>query len=215
MKLRQSLDMTNKNRLKDMDAGPAEETRLLEQIANGNRASFDALYRQMHGLLFTVAMGVLNNREAAQDVVQDVFVLVWDRAAAFDGAKGKASTWLVALTRNKSIDRLRSVNRRARLNSEFEEEGKTDARFDDRDSLQDAIAAERAAIIRAAIAKLNADQQAAIQLAFFDDMPYPTVAKKLALPVGTVKARIRRGMKKLQDFLSVEMAALGAPSMGI
>ena len=67
-----------------MDAGPAEETRLLEQIANGDRASFDALYRQMHGLLFTVAMGVLNNREAAQDVVQEMKIVNKRKPIALD-----------------------------------------------------------------------------------------------------------------------------------
>lgn len=178
-----------------------EESRLLEQVGRGDRDSFDELHRRMNALLFSTAMGVLNNREAAQDVVQDVFIQIWERASSYDASRGKASTWLITLTRNKSIDRLRSMQRRARLNSDFEEHGKTDIRFDDRDSLVDAIHAERAATIRQAIAKLNTDQQAAIQLAFFDDMPYPAVAERLEVPLGTVKARIRRGMKKLANLL--------------
>ena len=158
----------------------------------------------MNTLLFSIAMGVLNNREAAQDVIQDVFIQIWERAASYDAERGKASTWLITLTRNKSIDRLRALNRRTRLNSDFEEQGKTDVRFDDRDSLTDAVMAERAATIRTAISKLNADQQAAIQLAYFDDMPYPAVAQRLSVPLGTVKARIRRGMKKLKNLLDSE-----------
>jgi RNA polymerase sigma-70 factor, ECF subfamily len=181
-----------------------EESRLLEQVGRGDRDSFNELHRKMNALLFSTAMSVLNNREAAQDVVQDVFIQIWERASSYDASRGKASTWLITLTRNKSIDRLRSLQRRARLNSDFEEHGKTDMRFDDRDSLVDAIHAERAATIRQAIAKLNADQQAAIQLAFFDDMPYPAVAERLHVPLGTVKARIRRGMKKLADLLEPE-----------
>jgi RNA polymerase sigma-70 factor (ECF subfamily) len=181
-----------------------EESRLLEQVGLGDRASFDELHRRMGTLLFSTAMGVLNNREAAQDVVQDVFIQIWERAASYDSARGKASTWLITLTRNKSIDRLRAMQRRARLNSDFEEQGKTEVRFDDRDSLVDAIQAERTATIRQAISKLNADQQAAIQLAFFDDMPYPAVAERLEVPLGTVKARIRRGMKKLANLLEPE-----------
>ncbi|MEK0450739.1 MAG: hypothetical protein RL088_3007 [Verrucomicrobiota bacterium] len=181
-----------------------EESRLLEQVGLGDRASFDELHRRMGTLLFSTAMGVLNNREAAQDVVQDVFIQIWERASSYDSTRGKASTWLITLTRNKSIDRLRAMQRRARLNSDFEEHGKTDVRFDDRDSLVDAIQAERTATIRQAISKLNADQQAAIQLAFFDDMPYPAVAERLEVPLGTVKARIRRGMKKLANLLEPE-----------
>jgi RNA polymerase sigma-70 factor (ECF subfamily) len=178
-----------------------EESRLLQQIGAGDRVSFDELHRRMSTLLFSIAMGVLNNREAAQDVIQDVFIQIWERASSYDPERGKAATWLITLTRNKSIDRLRALNRRSRLNSDFEEQGKTDVRFDDRDSLMDAVMAERAATIRTAISKLNADQQAAIQLAYFDDMPYPAVAQRLAVPLGTVKARIRRGMKKLKNLL--------------
>jgi RNA polymerase sigma-70 factor (ECF subfamily) len=178
-----------------------EESRLLEAVGRGDRASFEVLHQRMETLMFSTAMGVLNNREAAQDVVQDVFVQVWERAASYDAERGKASTWLITLARNKAIDRLRALQRRARLNSDFEEQGKTDVRFDDRDSLVDAVIAEQAATIRAAISKLNADQQAAIQLAFFDDMPYPAVAQRLEVPLGTVKARIRRGMKKLKGML--------------
>jgi RNA polymerase sigma-70 factor, ECF subfamily len=181
-----------------------EESRLLEMVGKGCRSSFDELHRRMHTLLFSTAMGVLNSREAAQDVVQDVFVQIWERAASYDSARGKASTWLITLVRNKSIDRLRSVQRRARLNSDFEEEGKVKVRFDDRDSLADAQKSEQATLIRTAIAKLSADQQAAIQLAFFDDMPYPAVAERLSVPLGTVKARIRRGMKKLKGLLTPE-----------
>ena len=185
-------------------ADSIEESRLLQQIGVGDRASFDELHRRMNTLLFSIAMGVLNNREAAQDVIQDVFIQIWERAASYDAERGKASTWLITLTRNKSIDRLRALNRRTRLNSDFEEQGKTDVRFDDRDSLTDAVMAERAATIRTAISKLNADQQAAIQLAYFDDMPYPAVAQRLSVPLGTVKARIRRGMKKLKNLLDSE-----------
>ena len=185
-------------------ADSIEESRLLQQIGAGDRVSFDELHRRMNTLLFSIAMGVLNNREAAQDVIQDVFIQIWERASSYDPERGKAATWLITLTRNKSIDRLRALNRRSRLNSDFEEQGKTDVRFDDRDSLMDAVMAERAATIRTAISKLNADQQAAIQLAYFDDMPYPAVAQRLSVPLGTVKARIRRGMKKLKNLLDTQ-----------
>jgi RNA polymerase sigma-70 factor, ECF subfamily len=201
--LHQSPIPTLTNRL-PLTPEASEESRLLEMVGKGCRASFDELHRRMHTLLFSTSMGVLNSREAAEDVVQDVFVQIWERAASYDATRGKASTWLITLVRNKSIDRLRATQRRARLNSEFEEQGKTEVRFDDRDSLADAQTAEQAVMIRNAISKLSADQQAAIQLAFFDDMPYPAVAQRLSVPLGTVKARIRRGMKKLKNLLTPE-----------
>ena len=198
--------MKNQSNRTDQEIEQAkEESHLIERISEGDRASFDELYRRTSTLLYSVALGVVNHHDIAQDIVQDVFVQVWERAASYDASKGKASTWLITLTRNKSIDRLRSVNRRQRLNSDFEEQGKTDVHFDDRNSLVDAMRAERAATIRTAISKLTADQKAAIELAFFDDMPYPVVAQRLSVPLGTIKARIRRGMIKLQDLLNPEL----------
>ena len=71
-------------------ADSIEESRLLQQIGVGDRASFDELHRRMNTLLFSIAMGVLNNREAAQDDIQDVFIQIWERAASYDAERGKA-----------------------------------------------------------------------------------------------------------------------------
>src|SRR5579871_4175422 len=88
---------------------------LLRQIAAGNRAAFAEFYDRHSTLMFSVASRILNDPAEAQDVLQEVFVQIWEKAALFDSRLGKASSWAVALVRNKSIDRTRASQRRTRL----------------------------------------------------------------------------------------------------
>lgn len=178
-----------------------EETHLLTQVGAGDRRSFEELHRRFSTLLFSSALGILNNREAAEDVTQDVFLQIWEKAPSFDPARGKAATWALTMARNKAIDRLRAAQRRARLREEAAKEKMQDQHFDDRDSLQSALTQERGSTLRAMVEKLTPEQREAIQLAYFDDLPYPEVARKLHVPLGTVKARIRRGMQRLRELL--------------
>ena len=178
-----------------------EEARLLAMVSLGDRSSFEELHRRLGTLLFASALSILNNREAAEDVTQDVFIQIWEKAPTFDSTRGKAVTWALTLARNKAIDRLRAAHRRARLREQAGEEAQGEHRFDDRDSLTLALRHERGVTLREVLEKLPPDQREAIQLAYFDDMPYPQVARLLRIPLGTVKARIRRGMQRLRELL--------------
>lgn len=182
-----------------------EEAQLLVKVASGDRASFEELHRRLATLLFTSALGVLNNREAAQDVTQDVFMQIWEKAPTYDASRGKAATWAMTLTRNKAIDRLRSNQRRNRLHDDVQRESQSGPIFDDRDSLHEALSHERGTAVREAMEVLGSEQRKAIQLAYFDDMPYPQVARILGVPLGTVKARIRRGMMRLRQELATRL----------
>src|SRR6187399_422513 len=112
------------------------EIDLLKRIGLGDRLAFSDLYDRFSGVLFATAFRVLNNQEAAEDVLQDVFVQIWEKAPLYDPARGKPLTWAVTLTRNKAIDRLRSVQRRHRLQDDVEKENSTNEQFDGRDSLE-------------------------------------------------------------------------------
>ena len=188
-----------------MDSESAEpfeaEIELLKRVAQGDRRSFEQLYDRFAGVLFSTAYRVLNNQEAAEDVLQDVFVQIWDKAPLYDPARGKPMTWAVTLTRNKAIDRLRSAQRRHRLSDEIERESKSGEQFDDRDSFAAVASVEQGALVRAAIEKLSADQRQAIELAFFSYLTQVEIAERLGEPLGTIKARIRRGLMKLRELL--------------
>ncbi len=177
------------------------EIDLLQKIGQGDRRSFEALYDRFSGVLFSTAYRVLNNREAAEDVLQDVFIQIWEKAALYDPARGKPMTWAITLTRNKSIDRLRSTQRRNRLQDDLLHESETVEKFDDRSSFEALSSVETGGMVRAAIQKLSKDQREAIELAFFSSLTQTEISERLGEPLGTVKARIRRGMMRLREVL--------------
>ncbi len=192
-----------------METDPAKELEigieLLRRVALGDRQSFEELYDRFSGVLFSTAYRVLNNQEAAEDVLQDVFIQIWEKAPLYDPARGKPMTWATTLTRNKAIDRLRSTQRRSRLQDDVQRESETSGQFDDRSSFDAVASGERGRLVRDAIRKLSKDQREAIELAFFSSLTQSEIAERLGEPLGTIKARIRRGMMKLRDVLSPEL----------
>jgi RNA polymerase sigma-70 factor (ECF subfamily) len=181
------------------------EIALLKRIGQGDRRSFEELYDRFSGVLFSTAYRVLNNQEAAEDVLQDVFIQIWEKAPLYDPARGKPMTWAITLTRNKAIDRLRSTQRRNRLHDEMEREAETFEKFDDKSSFDAAAGVETGKMVREAIQKLSKDQREAIELAFFSSLTQTEISERLNEPLGTVKARIRRGMMKLKDLLGPKL----------
>lgn len=181
------------------------EIELLRRTGEGDRGSFEQLYERFSGVLFATAYRVLNNQQAAEDVLQDVFIQIWEKAPLYDANRGKPLTWAVTLTRNKAIDRLRSVQRRHRLQDDVEKEAQTFEQFDDRSSLDAVEGVEKAQLIRGAIGKLSKEQREAIELAFFSGLTQTEIAERLGEPLGTIKARIRRGMMKLRELLEPQL----------
>jgi RNA polymerase sigma-70 factor (ECF subfamily) len=145
----------------------------------------------------------LNDAAEAQDVVHDVFLSLWQNASSFDSGRGAAFSWAVTLTRNRSIDRLRIRANRARLlgNSIPDDLGYGSEGGDAGGSTH-AELGDRAVAVRSAMAELPPDQQKALELAFFSGLTQKEIAEKLSEPIGTVKARIRRGLMKLRDALA-------------
>ena len=192
-----------------MESNPAQqleaEIALLRRVAQSDRGGFEELYDRFSGVLFSTAYRVLNNREAAEDVLQDVFIQIWEKAPLYDPTRGKPMTWAVTLTRNKAIDRLRSTQRRSRLQDDVQRESETFEQFDDRSSFDVVASGETSKLVREAIQKLSKDQRAAIELAFFSFLTQTEIAERLGEPLGTIKARIRRGMLKLKDVISPEL----------
>ncbi len=180
------------------------EIGLLREVGQGNRESFEALYERFSGVLFSTAYRVLNNQEAAEDVLQDVFVQIWEKAALYDPTRGKPMTWAITLTRNKAIDRLRSTQRRSRLQDELQHESETVEQFDDKSSFDAVSSVETAEMVREAIKKLSKDQREAIELAFFSSLTQTEISERLNQPLGTIKARIRRGMMRLKELIRPE-----------
>ena len=185
----------------DSSTDQRAEIKLLQRIGQGNRQSFEQFYDRFSRVLFMVAYRLLGNREAAEDVLQEVFVQIWQKAPLYDPRRGKPLTWAVTFTRYRAIDLLRSKQRRGRLYEDAKQETQATEKFDDCDSFLAVAADERLDLVREAIAKLSADQREAIELAFFGSLTQAEIAERLNQPLGTVKARIRRGLIKLRRLI--------------
>jgi RNA polymerase sigma-70 factor (ECF subfamily) len=181
------------------------EIELLQRIGAGDPDSFEDLYDRFSGVLFSAAVQILNDQREAEDVLQDVFVQIWDKAKLYKPSRGKPLTWAMTLTRNKAIDRLRSFQRRFRLQDQVERESKAISPPVSRDSVDEVDALEKSRIIRSAVLKLSNEQRQAIELAFFSGLTQNEIAEELNQPLGTVKARIRRGMLKLKDLIATRL----------
>lgn len=189
-----------------MQSDPAEELEyeieLLRRVGQGDQRSFAEFYDRAVALLFGIALRLMNSREAAEDVVQEVFLQIWEKAPLFDPGRGKPMTWAVTLTRNKAIDRIRSAQRRARLQDELKREATLFEEGEERSSFDAVSLGEVGKLARGALEKLPPEQREAIELAFLHSLSQSEIAERLGEPLGTIKARIRRGLAKMRDLLS-------------
>ena len=183
----------------------AVEIALLERITRRERAAFEELYARYVNILYATALKFVREESDAQDVVQDVFIQVWDKAKMYDPSKGKPLTWVLTLVRNRSIDRIRAIQRRARLRDEFEAETVTDESAWARESLSRVEAGEQGRTLRAAVNQLSPQQKKVIELAYFGGLTQIEIAEKLGEPLGTVKARARRGLLKLKEMIGPQL----------
>jgi RNA polymerase sigma-70 factor (ECF subfamily) len=181
------------------------EIELLHAVARGDEAALARLYDQYRVILFGLLLRILNNREEAEDVLQDVFVQVWRRAADFDEKRGRPFTWLVTLARSRGIDRLRLLGARARLAT-----GASESQTEDiSDALTDTFKSEQKEIVQRALAEIPEEQRDALMLAYYDGLTQSEIASKLGTPLGTVKTRMRSGMNKLRSVLGPQLENFG------
>lgn len=177
------------------------DAQLLRRVAQGDRDAFAKLYDRFAGPLYGVALRIVHEPAEAQDIVHDAFVTVWEKCASFDTSRGSAFSWAVTLVRNRAIDRLRMRRRRSEL---LAESAPSDLGLggNHASAADTAASGDEARAVRAAVAALPAEQQHALELAFFGGLTQEEIAQKLREPLGTVKARIRRGLLKLRDSLA-------------
>lgn len=175
-------------------------TALLPAIARGDQEAFASLYDQTQRLVFGLALRILQDQGLAEEVTSDVFMQVWRQAANFEGVRGTPLSWLMTIARTRSIDRLRSSSH-LRQESELLDavtEHPTDTVSPEKASLY----AEQQRLVRTALAQLTADQRVLIEAAYFEGLSQSELAERFALPLGTVKTRVRAGMLLLKNHLS-------------
>jgi len=182
-----------------LQSAEATQADLLRRMAAQDRQALADFYDQLAGVLYATAVKILGDSQEAEEVIQDVFVQIWAKAAAYDASLDTPCHWALSIARNRSIDRLRSRQRRARLLEELS--AATDPMPQGQEPGIMGLTGEDLAAIRSAVGGLPTEQRQAIEMAFFGGLTHPEIAERLEEPLGTIKARIRRGMMKLRESL--------------
>lgn len=179
---------------------------LMAALGRGEIQALEQLYDRYSTLVFSVSLRVLHDPQLAEDVVQEVFLRLWRQPASFDPGRGRFISWLMSVTRNRALDELRRVSRRNRSEDQEQDENSpldglaTTDRMDD-PALGVELSEQRAAV-RAAMTRLPPEQRRAIELAYFSGLTQAEISDVTGDPLGTVKTRIRLGMRKLRDALT-------------
>jgi RNA polymerase sigma-70 factor (ECF subfamily) len=179
---------------------------LLANLAAGQHAALAVLFERYNRRIFRLGAQSVG-RAAAEDIVQDVFLELWRRAAAFDAQRGAFEPWLLHLAHWRILNELRR-RRRQRLEQQLEDEPPTGMLDPSPEPEEIATQADRRATLRSAVAALPATQRQAVDLAFFAELSHQQVASRLNLPLGTAKTRIRAGIQNLRVSLAPISAAL-------
>ena len=175
---------------------------LLAKVAQGDRTAFIAIYDRFSTPLYSLAIKMLANQTEAEDLLQDVFLSVWNKAGTFRPERGSAFSWVVAQLRNRAIDKIRSRRRRGELlEANAPELEPTSSATPS--SAQNAETSERAREVRSAMMQLSGEQQQVLRLAYFEGLTQSEIAEKLEEPLGTIKARAQRGMARMRTILKV------------
>lgn len=172
----------------------SDPTLLMRRVALGDWAAFESLYATYNRMVFSIGLQLLGDAASAEDLRQSVFIKVWSQPASFKG--GSFGAWIARVARNGGVDVLRQRSTHAK-NNVFEPFGGS---FED--LVVAAIDAELAAVnVRSAIARLPHSERLLIELGYFRGMTHQGLALATGVPLGTVKTRIRAGLRRLRGTL--------------
>ena len=183
-----------------------EDADLVERVAAGDQLALAELYDRFASLLLALSRRVVGSEPAAEEILQEVFFQVWNQASRYDRSRSSVSTWLVLITRSRSIDRLRSRQVKERtLTSLKSENSQTHAIPEGPGSV---LLGQRRQRLRQQMHQLPEEQRQVLELAFFKGMTQSEIAAMTGIPLGTVKTRTLLAMKKLRLALQPELREL-------
>ncbi|MFP3915345.1 MAG: RNA polymerase sigma factor [Actinomycetota bacterium] len=165
------------------------------RIAGGDRTALEDLYRELGGAVQSVAFRVLRDRSLAEDIVQETFLTLWRAPHRYQPERGSLRTFLQAIAHRRAVDVVRSEVARARREQRPPEPDPTDVE-------EEVWVRSLSETVRAALDRLGEDERRAITLAYYGGYSYAELARRLGEPEGTVKSRIRSGMRKLSSALA-------------
>ncbi|HVL82412.1 MAG TPA: sigma-70 family RNA polymerase sigma factor [Actinomycetota bacterium] len=180
-----------------------EEATLVESIGRGDRDSFRSLVHRLGPQALGLAYRITNNRELAEEAVQEAFAEVWMRAGRFDTRRGGARQWVFTLVHHKAVDAIRREASAVRLAEHVPDPAPST------DPEEHGWVMDRRDRVRRALDQLTPAQREAIQLAYFGGLTYRQVAERLGIPEGTAKSRLRDGLITLRGLMEAEGVEVG------
>jgi len=183
-----------------------DDEELMQRLAYRDLVAFRALYDRYGNLVYSAALRVVRDAQIAEDMVQEIFLRIWRKPESYVAQRGRFVTWLTSVTRNRSVDEVRSRGRRFRHETASPEEQERELPASEQDD--PALTAElsdQRRLILAALKQIPAEQREIIELAYFGGLTQQEIAERLSQPLGTVKTRIRLGMQKLRAALTPEL----------
>jgi len=175
---------------------------LLAKVALGDQEAFADLYRQSSSHLYGVALRILREGSAAEEILQEAFVSVWHHAGSYEAAKSQPLTWLSAIVRNRCLDQLRRRELDTVTMTTDDDDGtEFDLPSGDPTPVEMLLAGAEAQSVRDCVDALDAGQKQAIALAFYQGLSHAELADHLRQPLGTVKSWVRRGLERLKGCL--------------
>lgn len=210
--------------------GRPDDVALVRAIAGGSYEALSNLYDRHSTAVYAVACRLTSDRGIAEEVVQDTFLALWDRAASYDPAAGSLAAWLHTIARNRTVDRLRAAGRRPQvvsLPSGASPDSSEGERLDRAAAGGTVVAAavmpigpeaayasaETRETIVAALEGMADEERTVIILAYREDLTQTEIAERLGWPLGTVKTRTRRALRRLRDALEDGTIRPGRPGM--
>lgn len=173
------------------------DAELIHAIRGGDEQALATIYDRYSTILFSLVLRILNRREEAEDVLQEVFLQIWRHASDYDRSRGRVFTWLVTIARSRALDRARS--RGFRESSRQSQE--TAAAQQPYEAAALVFMSEQCELVRDALRELPDDQRRALYLAYFEGLTQTEIANHLHQPLGSVKTRMRAGIGKLREIL--------------
>jgi RNA polymerase sigma-70 factor, ECF subfamily len=182
----------------------ADKGDLLERLQRRDPQALAELYDLYGGMVFRFILRIVRDSGIAEDLVQETFLRVWNRAGMFDSGRGAVGAWLLTVARNRAIDYLRYLNRRTEASLDLNETEHPALFADMRNNPADFDLARH---LKKAMEQLNPQQREAIELAYFEGMSQTEIAQRMAQPLGTVKTWMRRALQQMREALGGAMTA--------
>lgn len=199
------MDSCDRKFLKVDTASRQDEILLISRIAEQDQTALSLLYDRYSRIIYAIAYRILNSAEESEEIVLDVFTQVWRIAKNYNSQKARVDTWLFMLTRSRALDRLRSYARLDKAVAISEDAIMMQPHTDSPE--EDVLIRERRSYVEACLSEIPDDQRLVLELAYFGGLSHSEISAKTGISLGTVKTRIRLGLKKLRELIGDEWSS--------